>query len=218
MSDTIHHHLTDALLIAYSAGTLPEAFSLTAAAHVSLCDDCRARLGAFDSLGGALIETGDCAVMSDGSLDATLARIADGGSTARPGAPRHRRGGVLPGPVQDYVGGDLEAVRWQPMGAGVKQAILPTARGATARLLYLPAGASVPDHDRRGIELMLVLQGAYSDEVSRFGPGDIEVAGKELDHRPVADSKAGCLCLAAMDAPLRFKRLPPRLGQPFLRF
>ncbi|MBZ0123133.1 MAG: transcriptional regulator, partial [Roseovarius sp.] len=52
----IRHHLTDALLMAYSAGTLPEAFSLTVAAHVSMCDECRARLGSFDSVGGALIE------------------------------------------------------------------------------------------------------------------------------------------------------------------
>jgi len=30
----IKHHLTDALLMAYSAGTLPEAFNLTIAAHL----------------------------------------------------------------------------------------------------------------------------------------------------------------------------------------
>ena len=35
----IRHHLTDALLMSYSAGTLPEAFSLVVVTHVSLCDE-----------------------------------------------------------------------------------------------------------------------------------------------------------------------------------
>ena len=42
MTDEITHHLTDALLMAYSAGTLPEAFNLAVATHVSMCDACRA--------------------------------------------------------------------------------------------------------------------------------------------------------------------------------
>ncbi len=52
----ITHHIPDALLMAYSAGSLPEAFSLTVATHLSLCDECRARLGACDTIGGALLE------------------------------------------------------------------------------------------------------------------------------------------------------------------
>jgi putative transcriptional regulator len=100
---------------------------------------------------------------------------------------------------------------------GVKQAILSTSREATARLLYIPAGASVPDHGHRGTELTLVLQGAFVDEVDHFGPGDIEVANEDLNHTPVADIGADCICLAATDAPLRFRALMPRLAQPFLR-
>ncbi len=214
----IRHHLTDALLMAYSAGTLPEAFSLTVAAHVSMCDECRARLGSFDSVGGALIEDCETAALAEDSLEATLARIAASPSRPQAGRPaRGPAGGVLPAPVRDYVGGDLEAVRWRPVGMGVKQAILPTAGGATARLLFIPAGAAVPDHGHRGTELTLVLQGAFADEVDRFGPGDIEVSDEALTHTPVADSGADCICLAATDAPLRFRGLLPRLVQPFLR-
>lgn len=216
--DTIKHHLTDGLLMAYSAGTLPEAFSLAVAAHISMCDECRARLGAFDALGGALVEGAPATEMSDGSLEATLAMIeAGGGQTAmaRPAAPRAK--GVLPSPVQEYVGGDLDAVRWRPIGMGVKQAILPTAPDATARLLYIPAGAAVPDHGHAGTELTLVLQGAFDDEIDHFGPGDIEVADEEVDHTPVADIGADCICLAATDAPLKFRSWMPRMAQPFLR-
>ena len=95
--DMIKHHLTDGLLMAYSAGTLPEAFSLTVAAHISMCDECRARLGAFDSLGGALVEHAAAAEMSEGSLEATLAMIEamrTAPAAERPAAPRRK--GVLP--------------------------------------------------------------------------------------------------------------------------
>jgi putative transcriptional regulator len=216
MTDKIKHHLSDALLMAYSAGTLPEAFSLTVAAHISMCDECRARLGAFDTVGGALMESCDTVELSAGSLEATMQRIKSGDTGTD--APRPaRRSGVLPGPVQEYVGGDLDAVKWKNVGMGVKQAILPTARDATARLLYIPAGAAVPDHGHAGTELTLVLKGAFRDEMDHFGPGDIEIANEDLDHTPVADIGEDCICLAATDAPLKFRGLIPRIAQPFLR-
>jgi putative transcriptional regulator len=211
----IHHHLTDTLLMAYAAGALTEAFSLTVATHISMCDECRARLGAFECLGGAVLERVGAVEMAEDSLSATMARIRGGAPVADRPAPRAP--GALPAPLRDYVGGDLDAVRWRPIGMGVKQAILPTARDATARLLYIPAGAAVPDHGHRGTELTLVLQGAFVDEADRFGPGDIEVENEDLHHMPVADIGADCICLAATDAPLRFRGIIPRLAQPFLR-
>jgi len=214
MTNMIQHHLTDALMMAYSAGSLPEAFSLTVATHISMCDECRARLGAFDTVGGALLEGTDEVAMTRDSFAATMARIR----AARPEVkPAPRRAGLLPAPLQDYIGGDLDAVRWRPVGMGVRQAILPTSKAATARLLHIPAGAAVPDHGHRGTELTLVLQGAFVDQVSRFGPGDIEIVNEDLNHTPVADIGADCICLAATDAPLRFRALMPRLAQPFLR-
>lgn len=100
---------------------------------------------------------------------------------------------------------------------GVRQAILPTSRRASARLLHIPAGVAVPDHGHRGTELTLVLQGAFRDETARFGPGDLEIAGQELEHQPIAEAGEDCICLAATDAPLRFNALLPRLLQPLFR-
>lgn len=212
-TDPIRHHLSEGLLTAYATGNLPEAFALVVATHVSMCDECRARLGALEALGGAVLEA-DSVPMDEGSLDAVLARL-DAAPVAPPAPPGRR--GILPAPLADYVGGDLEAVRWKPLGMGVRQAILPTARGASARLLYIPGGQAVPDHGHRGTELTLVLQGAFRDEVDRFGPGDIEIATDELEHTPVAEAGAPCICLAATDAPLRFRGLMPRLLQPIFR-
>ncbi len=212
----ITHHLSDKLLMAYSAGTLPEAFNLVVATHISMCDECRARLAEFDAVGGALIEaTETTTTMGSDALAATLARIKAGGPTER--AVPAPRAGVLPQPLHDYVGGDVESVAWRSVGGGVKQAILRTSEHASARLLFIPGGAAVPDHGHRGTELTLVLQGAFADEHDRFGPGDIEIANEDLHHQPVAEPGVDCICLAATDAPLKFRAFLPRLAQPFLQ-
>ncbi len=174
----IRHHLNDALLMGYSAGQLPEAFSLIVATHISMCDECRARLESFDAVGGALLGALPEAGMGADSLAQVMARIRQ--APPPPPAPKPRAG-VFPAPLRDYVGGDVEAVRWRAVGGGVRQAILPTARDASARLLYIPAGMAVPDHGHRGMELTLVLQGAFRDEVDRFGPGDIEIASSRSE-------------------------------------
>lgn len=211
----IRHHLSDALLTGYSAGTLPEAFNLLVATHVSLCDECRARLAAQDAVGGALLDRQEAVPMAEGALTATLARIT---GTAREARPVCRPApGLFPEPLRAYVGGDAEAVRWRPVGGGVRQAILPTASGASARLLYIPGGTAVPDHGHRGTELTLVLQGAFRDETDRFARGDVETADEALEHTPIAESGDPCICLAVTDAPLRFNGLIPRLLQPFLK-
>ena len=214
MTQDIKHHLNEDVLMAYAAGTLPEAFNLIVAAHVSLCDTCRAAAESYDAVGGALLETDDSVELSAGSLDATLALIAQGA----PEQIKHTRTpGVLPGPVQDYVGGDLDAIKWRPVGMGVKQAILPTTSDATARLLYIPAGCAMPDHGHKGMELTLVLQGAFQDDDDYFARGDVETADEHLHHTPVAAQGEPCICLAVTDAPLTFKGLIPRIAQPFLR-
>lgn len=210
---TIRHHISDPLLTAYAAGTLPEAFGLVVATHLSLCDDCRARAGAHDAVGGALLSEVAPVRMADHSLDAVMARLDRGTPIRR----RTQGDAATPAPLADYIGGTLNIVKWQSLGMGVRQSILPTDRLASARLLYIPAGQAVPDHGHRGMELTLVLQGAFTDATDHFGPGDIEIATEDLQHTPVAEPGQPCICLAATDAPLRFRSLIPRLAQPFFR-
>ncbi|HMO06424.1 MAG TPA: ChrR family anti-sigma-E factor [Paracoccaceae bacterium] len=212
---TIRHHIPDTLAMAYAAGDLPEAFNLVIATHLSMSDESRARVATFEALGGAVIETGEAAALDEGSLDACMARIAGLPPVPRAAAPR--RSGDMPAPLADYVGTDLAGVNWRPVGLGVRQSILRTGPGATARLLMIPAGQAMPDHGHNGLELTLVLKGAFLDGADRFGPGDIEVADPGMQHTPVAEAWSDCVCLVASDAPLRFQSLIPRLAQPFLR-
>jgi putative transcriptional regulator len=212
---TIRHHLSEQLLIGYAAGSLPEAFGLVVATHISLCDECRARLASYDTVGGALIEDQGDIAMGDAALEAVMARI-EGMPQATQRAPM-RSAGIFPAPLADYVGGDLSAVKWRSIGMGVKQAVLPTGPDASVRLLYIPAGVAVPDHGHRGMELTLVLQGAFADANDRFDRGDLEIADESLEHTPVAMAGMDCICLAATDAPLKFRAMLPRLTQGLFR-
>lgn len=209
----INHHLTDELLMGYSAGTLPEAFNLLVAAHLSMCDECRAALAACDAVGGALLDDTSDVAVDDDALAKTMAMIEN----ALPFDVPKPTTGDLPAPLQDYVGQDLSSVKWQSLGMGVRQSILKTSKDASVRLLHIPAGAAVPDHGHKGTELTLVLKGAFRDEVDHFAPGDVEVANEDLEHTPIADIGEDCICLAATDAPLRFNAFLPRLLQPFFR-
>lgn len=215
MMNTIKHHLTEPLLMGYAAGTLPEAFNLVVATHISMCDSCRAALSAYDAVGGEVMLDAEPIAMAEDALAATMALIANAPSVdAMPKPPL--RNGIFPAPLHDYVDGDLVSVKWRRVGGGVSQMILQTSNDASVRLLRIPAGTAVPDHGHGGMELTLVLQGAFVDETDRFGTGDVEVANEDMNHTPVAEAGMDCICLAATDAPLRFTGILPRFAQRFV--
>lgn len=212
----IKHHLTDELLMGYSAGTLPEAFNVVVASHISMCDTCRAALAEYDAVGGEVMMTTDATEMAEDSLEATLARIETAPMDNEVIAPPFESS-LFPAPLRDYVAGDIDAVKWRKVGGGVSQMILKTSDKATVRLLKIPAGAAMPDHGHNGTELTLVLQGAFADDHDEFAAGDVEVANEDLTHTPVAAAGMDCICLAATDAPLQFNGLLPRIAQKFMR-
>ncbi|OIQ31482.1 MAG: transcriptional regulator [Alphaproteobacteria bacterium MedPE-SWcel] len=207
----ITHHTPDALLAAYAAGSLPQPFALVVASHISLCLDCRAAYDAHQAAGGVVLDTVAGEDLSE-SLKSSVFDLLDAPVVPE---PVFQRSGVYPGPVMEVLDG--KPPRWKPVGGGVRQCILSAAEAGSVRLLYIPPGQAVPDHSHNGLELTLVLQGSFSDETGRFGVGDLEVADEHLDHTPVADAGAPCICLAATDAPLRFRTLVPRLLQPLFR-
>lgn len=209
----IKHHIPESLLVAYAAGSLEQSFALVVAAHVSLCDECRVQLSAHEAVGGALLDVQAKQNVSAAMRNAIFAQLDDE-PKAEP-ETACERSGVFPGPVMQALKG--KPPRWKSIGGGVRQTLLGADDEGTVRLLYIPPGKAVPDHGHNGIELTLVLQGAFSDETGRFGVGDLEVADDTLEHTPVAEHGAPCICLAATDAPLRFNSLIPRLLQPLLR-
>lgn len=207
----ITHHVPDAMLAAFAAGTLPQAFAVAVASHVSLCPQCRVALEAHQAVGGAVLEDTDAVAVSASLKDAILAQL-DAPFTP---VPVFERKGIFPGPVMEVMQG--RAPKWKKLGMGVRQDILSADAHGSVRLLYIPPGQAVPDHSHNGLEMTLVLQGSFSDDTGRFGVGDIEIADETLEHTPIADPGDACICLAATDARLRFNALMPRLLQPLFR-
>ncbi|WP_151719811.1 ChrR family anti-sigma-E factor [Gemmobacter serpentinus] len=207
----ITHHLPDALLDAYVTGNLPHAFAVVVAAHLSLCDACRARSEAAEMIGGALLDRIAPAAMRAGAQDRLLAAL----DRAPPPSVPIAASGIFPAPVMQALGGRPPG--WRMLGGGIRQHILSADSEGSLRLLYIPPGRAVPEHSHGGLELTLVLQGSFSDSAGRFGPGDVETAHDDIDHQPVAGPEGPCICLAATDAPLRFRAMIPRLLQPLFR-
>ncbi|MEP5153040.1 ChrR family anti-sigma-E factor [Planktotalea sp.] len=207
----ITHHIPDSMIAAYASGNLPQPFAMVVASHISVCTECRAALGAHQTVGGALIEQSDeIAISAD--MKNNMMALLDEPVTPK---PVYDAKGVYPGPVMQALKG--KPPRWKSLGMGVKQSILAQEGSGSVRLLYIPAGQAVPDHSHNGLELTLVLQGSFSDETGRFARGDVEIGDTDLEHTPIADAGDPCICLAATDAPLRFNALIPRLLQPLFR-
>lgn len=218
---TIHHHPDDELLVAYAAGELDEAWSLLIATHTAWCPACRDQVRAGETLGAALLEETTPAAMSKDALDRAWDRVqaldmpAD--DVPRAAAPAPGDTPVLPQPLRDYAGGDVETLKWRRLGSSAFHIPLVARRGApTARLLRIPAGTAVPEHGHNGLELTMVLAGSFVDDDARFARGDVETADTDLEHQPVAEPGLDCICLAVTDAPLRFRGPIARLVQPFI--
>lgn len=207
----IAHHIPDDILAAYAAGRLPHPFAMVVAAHVSACADCRAMVAAQEMAGGAAMQLTQGAPVSGGLRDAVLAQLDD---DPLPETPLYRADGVIPAPVMAALKG--KPPRWRSVGLGAKQAVVHKSDAGSVRLLLIPAGQAMPDHGHGGLEMTMVLQGAFYDGDQKFAVGDVEVANEDVDHTPIAANGPDCICLAATDAPLRFNSRLPRLLQPIL--
>jgi len=173
----------------------------------------------FEAVGGVMLETVESAPVGGDAFEALMARIDSEPVEQIEASPKvpALSDAVLPEPLRSYLGGDLADLKWRRLGLGAAQIVLPTDdRGVTARLLRIPAGQPVPEHSHKGLELTLVLKGAFSDETGCYARGDLQEADDSLEHQPHAAAGEDCICLAVTEAPLRFSTFGARLAQPFL--
>jgi putative transcriptional regulator len=206
---TISHHLDDATLMSFAAGSLPGTLAAVAAAHVSMCERCQSELRMFERIGGALMTD-----LAPASMDrAPMTPPADV-AAAEP-APVPRTGGEIPTPLAGLIGDDLDQVGWRWIGPGLWHRPLQIPSAGTLQLIKASPGASVPEHTHGGGELTLVLRGALIDSTGRYAAGDVADLDEEMEHTPVADADAGCICVIANEHPTRFRGLLARLLQPW---
>lgn len=219
----VHHHLDSTTILDTASGNLDEAVAVVVAVHLATCPECRQAVRTAEAVGGDLLETIETAEMSTGALDSLLKKL-DAPADPAPAAtmkPRRSTGaaGDIPQPLHRYIGVDtLDDIPWQWVAPGVERHALPlsSSTGSSLYMLRIAAGKAVPEHGHGGVELTQVLSGSYTDDLGRFGPGDVADLDEEVEHRPRVDAGEPCICLVATEAPTRFKGLASRLLQPVI--
>ena len=211
-----NHHLDDSTLLAYAAGTLDEAFMVVAASHIAVCPACRAAVKGAEALGGALLDRMDDAPVSADCRARTMASLEQ---ALFSGHRRMKQPSELPLPLASRLSvARFDDLPWKKKAPGVAMLDLKLSAGAGGqlKLMRIGAGRAMPEHGHGGEEITLVLKGAYSDHMGRFGEGDVADLDEAIEHRPVVDEDRDCICLVATERPTRFKSLAARLMQPFV--
>jgi putative transcriptional regulator len=213
---TIMHHLDDATILAFAAGTLGEAHGIVAAAHIAGCNHCRANWRTAESLGGEMLSAQDEVGVTDVCRAATLASLdltLDSTTNKMP------LNSDLPPAIARLLGeGGLSAINWHKKAPGIAVFDVPMSKGDKTHLKFLRIGTgrTMPEHGHGGEELTLILQGSYRDHMGQFKTGDVADLNEDVEHQPVVDSVEDCICVVAIEAPTKFKSIWARLAQPFI--
>jgi putative transcriptional regulator len=208
---TITHHLDDATLVSFAAGTLPDALAAVTAGHIAMCPRCRRELAMLEDVGAILMSE-----LRPAALELPLPAMPQ--ETPVQAVSPSMRPGEIPEPLASLIGQGLDDIRWRWIGPGLWHRPLQIRGKGALQLLKAAPGASVPEHTHGGDEMTLVLRGALADETGRYGPGDVADLDEEIEHLPVADEKNGCVCVIANEYPTRFRGLLARLMQPWHGF
>ncbi len=202
----------DLLLAEYAGGCLPAPLHALIGSHIAMRPESASFVAGLEALKGAALANEAPAPIA--ARDAMLARIF---STRSAESEAIQRDGVFPAPLRRYVGMSAADVPWRKVMPGVKQHVVEEHDGLEATLYWIKAGSKMPHHTHDGDEATLVLRGGFSDVTGHYAVGDVAVADGELDHRPIADDDADCICFAVTTAPLRLTGPVGKLFQSIFR-
>lgn len=219
---SINHHPDKSTLMSYAAGTLDEAFAVVVSCHLELCASCRSSYEALEAIGGAELESVEVTSVDEGAFGRVLEKISASDvltdESVKNASPTKASPNQPFNALSGYMVGDLHDVSWKRVGPGVWQHPIGLSKDANSslRLLRIAPGKSVPDHGHNGQEITMIIGGAYKDEIGYFGPGDVADLDEHIEHQPFVVSQEDCICLAATEAPTRFKGLVGKIMQPFI--
>lgn len=211
-----NHHPSVDFLTEYAAGTLPVAQAACISAHASYCEHCRHTIEQLQAVGAAMMESLDPVTVSERVLDAVLARLDEPAPLSF--APAESPESTIPGLLQRIINGDFSQLVWKRVTSALSVSYLRTGDAGYEFALYrIAAGGTIPEHDHAGSEMTLVLKGGFSDESGHYHAGDFVYRSASDIHSPAAVDGEECICLAVLDAPLRFTGWQYRWMNPFLR-
>lgn len=152
--------------------------------------------------------------MGQENIAETQAETSTGSSTDAPTVSGDAI--LLPEPLREFLGLTDGDVPWKRSLAGFHELRVDGADEDSVRLLKLKAGQKMPDHGHHGLELTLVVSGAFSDSTGHYRRGSVQIADEHLDHQPIVDADSDCICFTVVEAPLRFRSPLTRMVAPLL--
>ncbi len=220
---TIMHHLDESTIVSFAAGSLPAAFAIVASGHIDHCACCRDKVARAQRLGGAILDSVEPVALSQGAANNLLERLeADDrklkASKTSVQASAGADGDVIPAAVRRLLDVPFSDIRWKKAGRGISTCQIDLGEKAASKLflMKIAAGSAVPEHGHTGHEVTLILSGAYNDQCGRFARWDVADLDPDVEHQPIVEDSADCICLVAVERPARFKGLLPRLFQPMV--
>jgi putative transcriptional regulator len=205
------------LMTEYAAGTLPLAQSACMSVHIGFCEPCTRLAGQLCDLGAALFEDLEPVPVGDAQLDAVMARL-DEEPPLKYGTGATRDSSAAPAILQRLMAGNFADLTWKSIGKTLRISYLKSGDPDHELALYhIKAGGRIPEHGHRGNEMTLVLEGGFSDAEGSYHKGDFIFRRPGDVHSPTALQSEDCICVAVLDAPLKFTNWKFRWMNPFLK-
>jgi putative transcriptional regulator len=204
------------LLTEYSAGSLSLAQAACVSVHIGFCEHCQLMAGQLADVGAVLFEGLSPEPVSQDMLHAVLARLDEEPPLEYQKTAADKD--ATPAILQRLMSGDFSDLSWKNIGSALRVAYLQTGdRNHEFALYHIKAGGRIPEHTHRGSEMTLVLEGGFSDAEGSYHKGDFIFRSQNDTHSPTALQSEDCICLAVLDAPLKFTNWKYRLLNPFLK-
>lgn len=204
------------LITEFSAGSLPLAQSACVSLHVSQCQHCQRIARQLTELGASLFEAQEPVPVGDDLLNAVLERLDEETPLAYSNKPDSAN--ATPAILQRLMRGDFSDLSWKNIGSTLRISYLKTGDPSHEFALYhIRAGGRIPEHTHHGTEMTLILDGGFSDADGSYHKGDFLIRRPGDVHAPTALQSEDCICLAVLDAPLKFTDWKFRWMNPFLK-
>ena len=217
MTNFLKHHPDSNMLVEFSAGSLDIAPSLCVSAHLHFCAKCRSELSKLDEIGSHFLSQSNPTEVNEQLFENVMNEIdRTEHKSTEPELDETLQ--HFPAPIKKLITAAKNTLTWQRLSSSIDRAKLLTGQNKFEVALHrIKAGATIPKHDHRGTEYTVVLKGSFSDEQSVYTEGDFVIRSPGDVHQPMGAKHSDCICLSAVDAPVKLTSPLGFLFRPWLK-
>lgn len=216
-----HHHPDQNILTEFVAGSLNPAMAIAVRSHLHFCMECQQAAHNLENLGGSLLENLKPEPLANDSFASLMKAIDSQTCTdshnSVPNVPSFQtKDRNLPKVLNKII--NQSPVNWRKINRTLQTATLHTGHlDHEVSLQKIKAGGKAPEHDHKGTEITVVLEGSFSDENGIYHKGDFLLKNPGDIHQPVASRNQDCICLTVQDAPVKLTSWMGYFINPFLK-